>query len=94
MSAGSAPSPARQQVDDHVASGDWPDPNERPCHDCGHVWFAGERRHEYDVDQLERAPDDHEDVHVVCVLCHQQRQFERGEELPDLGSRPSGPWSH
>lgn len=93
MTADSEQSPARLQVDERVARGDWPDPNARPCHDCGHVWFAGERRHEYDVDQLDRPPGDHEDVHIVCVLCHQQRQFERGEELPDLGSRPAGPWS-
>ena len=90
---GSERSAARQQVDEYVASGHWPDPNTRPCFDCDHVWFAGERRHEYDVDHLDRMTDHHEDVHIVCVLCHQQRQFARGEELPDFGSRPSSPWS-
>ena len=93
MTADSEHSAARQQVDEHVASGHWPDPSTRPCHDCGHVWFTGERRHEYDVDHLDRPAAEPEDVHVVCVLCHRQRQFERGEELPEFGARPSSPWS-
>jgi hypothetical protein len=48
---------------------EWPHPNERPCDDCGHVWFAGERRHEY----LDYAAERHEDVGVLCMLCIQQR---------------------
>ena len=24
-----------------------PHPNTIPCEDCGHVWFEGERRHQY-----------------------------------------------
>ena len=47
----------------------WPDPNERPCADCGHIWFAGERRHEYADHEVERP----EDALVLCVLCRRQR---------------------
>jgi hypothetical protein len=47
----------------------WPHPNEQPCADCGHVWFAGERRHEY----LDHHDGDHDDVEVLCVLCRRQR---------------------
>ncbi len=54
----------------------WPDPNERTCDDCGHVWFAGERRHEYaDVE----APSP-EDSDIVCALCRRQRERPRSEE--------------
>ena len=48
---------------------DWPHPNERPCEDCGHVWFAGERSHEY-LDLAAPSPDD---VTVLCILCRRQR---------------------
>jgi hypothetical protein len=51
----------------------WPDPNERPCDGCGHVWFAGERRHEY----LRDAGDDPEDAEVLCVLCVRRRGLGR-----------------
>jgi hypothetical protein len=47
----------------------WPDPHDRTCDDCGHVWFAGERRHEY-ADPAAARP---EDSDVVCVLCRQKR---------------------
>ena len=54
----------------------WPDPNDRTCDDCGHVWFAGERRHEYaDVEAAQP-----EDSDVVCVLCRRQRERPRSEE--------------
>jgi len=54
----------------------WPDPNERNCDDCGHVWFAGERRHEYaDVEAV--SP---EKADVVCVLCRRQRERPRSKE--------------
>ena len=54
----------------------WPDPNERNCDDCGHVWFAGERRHVYaDVDAARP-----EDADVVCALCRRQRARPRAEE--------------
>jgi len=48
----------------------WPDPSERNCDDCGHVWFAGERRHEY-ADPAAARP---EDSDVVCVLCRRKRE--------------------
>jgi hypothetical protein len=52
---------------------DWPDPNERPCDECGHVWFPGERRHEY-VDTGAARP---EDAGVLCDLCRRQRALAR-----------------
>jgi hypothetical protein len=58
--------------DDRHPAG-WPHPNERPCDDCGHIWFAGERRHEY----LDPDGERHEDVEVVCVLCRRQRGLAR-----------------
>lgn len=51
----------------------WPHPNERPCEDCGHIWFGGERRHEY-IDHAAQRP---EDVTVLCVLCRRQRGLPR-----------------
>ena len=48
----------------------WPDPGDRNCEDCGHVWFAGERRHEY-ADPGAARP---EDSDVVCVLCKRKRE--------------------
>ena len=48
----------------------WPDPNERACDDCGHVWFAGQRRHAYDDVEAARA----EDSDVLCSLCRRQRE--------------------
>jgi hypothetical protein len=54
---------------------DWPHPNERPCEACGHIWFAGERRHEYLGHDAERP----EDVGVLCVLCRQQHGLPRAE---------------
>jgi hypothetical protein len=44
----------------------WPDPNTRPCDHCGHVWFAGERRHAYVEHDADRAA---AEVPVLCVLC-------------------------
>jgi len=87
MTAGGETSATRQRSDEYVNSGHWPHPNDRPCRDCGHVWFRGERRHEYDVDSLESLPDRHEDVHVVCILCLQQREFEREEGEEDRTAR-------
>jgi len=55
---------------------DWPHPNTRPCGDCGHVWFAGERSHEY----LDHSAERHEDVEVLCVLCRRQRGLTRAME--------------
>ena len=51
--------------------GQRPHPNARPCADCDHVWFEGERRHEYvDADGEVSIEDDAE---VVCRLCHVKR---------------------
>ena len=46
-------------------------PNTVPCEDCGHVWFAGERRHEYADAAGEITIDD--DGEVVCRLCRVKR---------------------
>ena len=54
---------------------DWPHPNTRPCADCGHVWFRGERRHEYLDHEGERP----EDVEVLCVLCRRRRGLPRAQ---------------
>jgi len=52
---------------------DWPHPNDRPCANCGHIWFRGERPHEY-LDHTTERP---EDVEVLCKLCRQQRGLPR-----------------
>ncbi|HEX3873334.1 MAG TPA: hypothetical protein VHW26_04240 [Solirubrobacteraceae bacterium] len=51
-----------------------PDPNESPCVDCGHVWFEGERRHEYVVGPPPPGFRTGGGVEVVCVLCRGQRE--------------------
>ena len=53
----------------------WPDPDDRTCADCGHVWFAGERHHVYADVEAANA----EDADVVCVLCRNQRQRPRSD---------------
>jgi hypothetical protein len=56
-----------------------PDPDEAPCVDCGHVWFEGERRHEYVTGQP--APGFRVgQVEVVCVLCRRQRERRPAED--------------
>ena len=62
--------------DDDLHPDSWPHPNERQCEDCGHIWFPGERRHEY-LDHSAASPDD---VTVLCVLCRRQRGLKRAEE--------------
>ena len=62
-------------VEDRHPEG-WPHPNERDCEQCGHIWFAGERRHEY----LDHDAERHEDARVLCVLCRRRRGFARAEE--------------
>jgi hypothetical protein len=52
-----------------------PHPNTVPCSDCGHIWFEGERRHQYVGDDGEVSEDD--DADVVCILCHQKRRRPR-----------------
>lgn len=54
---------------------DRPDPDSRRCDECGHVWFAGERHHEYVDVSAER----HEDIEVLCTLCLQKRRLARRE---------------
>jgi hypothetical protein len=49
-----------------------PHPNTVPCTDCGHVWFEGERRHQYVGEDGEVS--EHDDAVVVCILCHQKRR--------------------
>ncbi|MEJ7796922.1 MAG: hypothetical protein WKF42_00380 [Solirubrobacteraceae bacterium] len=52
-----------------------PHSNTLPCADCGHVWFEGERRHEYVDAEGEVTTEDGADA--VCVLCHQKRRRPR-----------------
>ena len=52
---------------------DWPHPNTWPCEDCGHIWFPGERRHEY----VEHEGVSLEEVEVLCVLCRRRRGLPR-----------------
>ena len=49
-----------------------PHPNTLRCSDCGHVWFEGERRHQYADAQGEVSTKDGADV--VCALCMQKRR--------------------
>ena len=51
-----------------------PHPHDLPCVDCGHVWFKGERRHEYDH-HLGYAPEHHLDVVARCTICHAAREW-------------------
>lgn len=51
--------------------GQRPHPNTVPCEDCGHVWFAGERRHEYADAAGEITIEN--DGGVVCRLCRVKR---------------------
>ncbi|MDP2710312.1 MAG: hypothetical protein Q8O56_03755 [Solirubrobacteraceae bacterium] len=66
---------------------DWPDPNDRTCDDCGHVWFAGERRHEYATFEAARP----EEADVVCVLCRRQRERPRADDERWSGWEPQSP---
>ncbi len=67
---------ARGRVNHLVNMGILPDPDERPCIDCGHVAGDGVR-HEYDH-HLGYAAEHHEHVEVVCLLCHRKREAGRG----------------
>ena len=55
-----------------------PHPNTLPCADCGHVWFEGERRHQY-VEQ-DGTITIEQDADVVCQLCHVKRRRPTGAE--------------
>jgi len=48
-----------------------PHPNTVPCSDCGHVWFEGERRHDY-VDAAGVVTIEDE-ADAVCRLCRIKR---------------------
>jgi hypothetical protein len=67
---------ARRRVNYLVDAGLLPSPNRLPCTDCGHVWTAGERRHEYDH-HLGYSAEHHESVEPVCTSCHHRRENER-----------------
>ena len=67
---------ARQRINVEVRTGRRPHPNSLPCKDCGHVWSAGERRHEYDH-YLGYAAAHHYDVEPVCTKCHADRDSAR-----------------
>ena len=56
-----------------------PHPNETPCVDCGHVWFAGERQHVY-VAVRDRTAAQKEEQEVVCALCRQVRKRPPGAQ--------------
>ncbi len=58
-----------------------PDPNALPCSDCGHVWFAGERRHDHVDASGQPVTEDDSDLgnaDVLCVLCRREREFRHG----------------
>lgn len=69
---------ARQRINVEVRTGRRVRSSSLPCADCGHVWLAGERRHEYDH-YLGYAAAHHYDVQAVCTLCHRARAVARGE---------------
>ena len=48
-----------------------PHPNTLPCVDCGHIWFEGERRHEY-ADAIGIVTIEDGAV-PVCQLCLRKR---------------------
>lgn|GEM_PF-3510178 len=51
--------------------GQRPHPNKLPCADCGHVWFEGERRHDY-VDAAGSVTIE-DPADAACTLCRQKR---------------------
>ena len=76
---------ARSRVNHRVKTGLIPHPNQLPCVDCGHVWLAGERRHEYDHHKGYSAQ--HQlDVEPVCTQCHRVRSERRGELRQERGN--------
>ena len=70
---------ARQRINVEVREGRRPHPNAMPCHDCGHVWSDGERRHEYDH-FLGYAAEHHYDVQAVCTKCHAARDNAKAQQ--------------
>lgn len=69
---------ARQRVNVEVRTGRRAHPNTLPCAICGHVWSAGQRRHEYDHHKGYAAKH-HLDVQPVCTTCHRALCESRGE---------------
>lgn len=69
---------ARQRINVLVRTGRLPHPNTLPCKGCGHIWSAGERRHEYDHFKG-YAAEHHYDVEPVCTVCQRARSMQRGE---------------
>jgi hypothetical protein len=67
---------ARKRVNQLVKAGKIPHPKALPCHDCGHIFAIGERRHEYDH-YLGYSAEHHRDVQPVCTSCHAQRERRR-----------------
>jgi len=58
--------------------GQRPHPNTVPCEDCGHVWFEGERRHDYvEADGTVTIEDG---ADVSCTLCRQKRGRGRNDD--------------
>lgn len=53
-----------------------PHPNSRPCADCGHVWFAGERQHVVFARDQPAGPAAGDEV--ICVLCQRVRERDEG----------------
>jgi len=49
-----------------------PHPNTLKCADCGHIWFEGERRHQY-VDAVGEVTVE-DDADAICILCRQKRR--------------------
>lgn len=60
-----------------------PHPNTLLCTDCGHVWFEGERRHDY-VDASGTATIE-DGADPVCTLCRQKRARGRRPEDDEGG---------
>lgn len=68
---------ARSRVNYLVRVGILDDPDDVACVDCGHL---GEGlRHEFDH-FLGYAAEHHEDVEVLCSVCHSKRTHVRGED--------------
>jgi hypothetical protein len=58
--------------------GQRPHPNSVPCEDCGHVWFEGERRHDYV--EADGAITIEDGADVACTLCRQKRARGRNDD--------------
>lgn len=45
------------------------DPNDRPCDQCGHIWFAGERQHQF----AGGSAVGNGEIEVLCSVCSHKR---------------------